>query len=117
MRGDSLDADPILQVGVRTQVDGRYIAHWEWTRFEIIRRRRGLGHRRVLCELLPADGVAADPLAVLDMARPDNWRQQPGLLFDVTADVVALEKGNFGHKGTLHWRLQVLRWIEVSFIE
>ncbi|MFU8872415.1 hypothetical protein [Micromonospora sp. SL4-19] len=34
--------------------------------------------------------------------------------FAVTLDADVIERGNFGHKGTLRWRLSVRRWVHVQ---
>ncbi len=92
-------------------IDGRYIAHWEWTRFEI-RRSRWRGP--VMCELVAVEGVAASPLQVLGEELPDDWRHHPGLRFDVRIHATPIEEGRFGHRGTIRWKLAVRDWLHVA---
>jgi hypothetical protein len=112
----SPESDGDFVIGEPARVRGRYVAHWEWTRFELRQRRKRFGSRRILCALEAADGLSATPLDVAGVNRPKDWRHHPGMSFDVVADVTPLESGHFGHRGTLHWRLRVDRWVSVSVI-
>jgi len=75
---------------------------------------RGLGYGRSGCLVsssLPMDYPT--PLEVLGRELPGNWHHHPPLRFRVVADVTPLERGSFGHRGTLNWRLRVDRWDDV----
>jgi hypothetical protein len=94
-----------------------FIAHWEWTRFEISVPRRRFGTRRELCMLLPAEGIAQSPFEAAGIAESDDWRHHRGVEFDVTINATPIERGNFGHRGTLHWKLRVDDWIDVTMVK
>ena len=66
------------------------------------------------CQLIDGDQVPGGPMDVLGGTLPAGWRHHPGLAFDVTVDVTPLERGSFGHLGTLKWLLRVDRWVEVK---
>jgi hypothetical protein len=98
-----------LQVGSSGRFQGVYHAHWEWSRFELaVPSRWRPGNRRVLCELVAGAGPFPAALAV------PAGRHDPGARFAVTVDADIIAHGNFGHLGTLRWRLLVRHWIAVE---
>ena len=104
---------PSFTVGKPVTVAGTQVMHWEWGRFEVKLSRPWLWPQRVLCQLVAADGLPKSPLEVLGRELPGNWHHHPPLRFRVVADVTPLERGSFGHRGTLKWRLRVDRWVDV----
>jgi hypothetical protein len=98
-----------LRVGSSGRFQGVYHAHWEWSRFELAVPSRWLpGNRRVLCELVA--GAAPFPVALGELP----GRHDPAARFAVTVDADVIAHGNFGHRGTLRWRLLVRRWVAVE---
>jgi len=98
-----------LQVGSSGRFQGVYHAHWEWSRFELaVPSRWRPGNRRVLCELVAGAGPFPAALAV------PAGRHDPGARFAVTVDADVNAHGNFGHLGTLRWRLLVRHWVTVE---
>jgi len=61
-----------------------------------------------LCE--PVTKAAPFPAA---LAVPTG-RHDPGARFAVTVDADVVAQGNFGHRGTLRWRLLVRHWVAVQ---
>jgi hypothetical protein len=81
--------------------------HWEWSRFEIEVPGRWW-RRRELC-LLESDTVPWPE----EMLRGIGGGRRAYGSFAVTVDADIVERGHFGHRGTLHWRLAVRRWVDV----
>ncbi|WP_446218143.1 hypothetical protein [Micromonospora sp. IBHARD004] len=98
----------VLTVGASGRFPGVYYPHWEWSRFEM--EVAGRWRRRlVLCQLM-SDAVPwpAEILRTADAGRGYFAK------FAVTVDADVVERGSFGHRGTLRWRLAVRRWVHVQ---
>jgi hypothetical protein len=103
------DADgAVLEVGSSGRFRGTYHAHWEWSRFELPVASRW--RRRVLCELVSEE--VPWPATIRGVA--GAGRRGPTRRFAVTVDADVVARGNFGHLGTLRWRLLVRRWVDVK---
>jgi hypothetical protein len=98
-----------LRVGSFGRFQGVYHAHWEWSRFELAVPSRWVPRNRpVLCELVPGDAPFPTALAA------PTGRHHPATRIAVTVDADVIAHGNFGHRGTLRWRLLVRRWVAVE---
>jgi hypothetical protein len=98
----------VRTVGASGRFHGVYYAHWEWSRFEIDvpgRWRR----LRVRCDLV-SDAVQW-PTEILRTVDTDRTYFAK---FAVTVDADIVERGDFGHLGTLRWPLAVRRWVHVQ---
>lgn len=98
----------VLTVGSSGRFDGVYHAHWEWSRFEIDVPGRWW-RRQVYCDLV-SDTVRW-PTEIL---RATEGGRTSYAKFAIAIDADVIERGNFGHRGTLRWRLAVRRWVDVQ---
>ncbi len=98
------------QIGVRDQFAGVFYWHWEWLRFEIRVPRRYFGSRLVRCDLEPDDGVGWF-LGLNPPPDRDGYRR-----FHVVIDGTPIEKGHYGHRGMLTYRIVVHDWLSVAEI-
>jgi hypothetical protein len=108
----STDSPTEFQIGHPIRCSGLYVLQWEWPRFEVKQPTRWFLARLVRCELID-DGIL-EALLGPGGKLPTDWRHHPPLEFDVTVDVTPAARGSFGHRGTLHWRLRVDRWVNVQ---
>jgi len=101
-----------LQLGHPIRCSGRYVLHWEWSRFEFRQPGRWFRSRLARCELV--DEGILESLLGPGGKLPADWRHHPALEFDVTIDATPVSRGSFGHLGTLHWQLRVDHWVSVQ---
>lgn len=98
----------VLTVGLSGRFEGVYYAHWEWSRFEIDVPGRWW-RRQVRCDLVSDEVRWPD-----EILRPAEGGRTYYAKFAVTVDADVIERGSFGHRGTLRWRLAVRRWVDAQ---
>lgn len=69
------------------------------------------------CEVVEGHEATGGPIDHVGGRLPDNWRQNPGLRFEVVVDLTPLESGHFGHRGWLTWRVRVDDWLDVRLVK
>lgn len=99
-----------LIVGERRILSGKYIAHWEVPRFQCVLTKKlffGLRHKIEFRSRLELEEGVVWPDCLLRR----KLSRGPADFYDMQIDCTVIEKGHFGHKGWMKWRLLVHKFL------